>query len=37
VAPIQSTLKYWRQEYVDLIDEAEAANLIRLEPAGRPR
>jgi NADH-quinone oxidoreductase subunit F len=36
VAPIQSTLKYWRQEYVDLVNEAEAANLIRLEPAGRP-
>jgi len=35
VAPIQSTLKHWRQEYVDLINEAEAANLIRLEPAGR--
>jgi NADH-quinone oxidoreductase subunit F len=28
VAPIQSTLKHWRQEYVDLINEAEAANLI---------
>jgi NADH-quinone oxidoreductase subunit F len=36
VAPIQSTLKYWRQEYVDLIQEAEAANLIRPEPVGRP-
>ncbi len=35
VAPIQSTLKYWRQEYVDLINEAEAANLIRPEPVGR--
>jgi NADH-quinone oxidoreductase subunit F len=33
VAPIQSTLKYWRQEYVDLIQEAEAANLIMPEPA----
>ena len=28
VAPIQSTLKHWRQEYVDLITEADAANLI---------
>ncbi len=35
VAPIQSTLKYWRQEYVDLINEAEAANLIKPEPVGR--
>ena len=35
VAPIQSTLKHWRQEYMDLINEAEAANLIRLEPVGR--
>ena len=35
VAPIQSTLKYWRQEYVDLINEAEAANLIKLEPVAR--
>ena len=36
VAPIQSTLKHWRQEYVDLINEAEAANLIRPEPVGKP-
>jgi NADH-quinone oxidoreductase subunit F len=35
VAPIQSTLKHWRQEYVDLIREAEAATLIRPEPVGR--
>ena len=28
VAPIMSTLKYWRPEYVMLIHEAEAANLI---------
>jgi NADH-quinone oxidoreductase subunit F len=35
VAPIQSTLKHWRQEYIDLINEAEAANLIRPEPVGR--
>lgn len=32
VSPIMSTLKYWRSEYVTLIQEAEAANLIRLEP-----
>jgi NADH-quinone oxidoreductase subunit F len=35
VAPIMGTLKYWRPEYVALIQEAEAANLIKLEPAGR--
>jgi NADH-quinone oxidoreductase subunit F len=35
VAPIMSTLKYWRSEYVTLIQEAEAANLIKLEPAVR--
>ncbi len=35
VAPIQSTLKHWRQEYIDLINEAEAANLIMPEPAGK--
>ena len=34
VAPIMSTLKHWRPEYVTLIHAAEAANLIRLEPAG---
>jgi NADH-quinone oxidoreductase subunit F len=34
VAPITSTLKYWRSEYVTLIQEAEAANLIKLEPTG---
>jgi len=34
VAPIMSTLKHWRSEYVALIQEAEAANLIKLEPAG---
>jgi hypothetical protein len=27
------TLKHWRAEYVALIQEAEAANLIKLEPA----
>jgi NADH-quinone oxidoreductase subunit F len=32
IAPIQSTLKHWRQEYVSLIHQAEAANLIRPEP-----
>jgi NADH-quinone oxidoreductase subunit F len=31
VAPIMGTLKYWRSEYVTLIQEAEAANLIRPE------
>lgn len=35
VAPIMSTLQHWRQEYVTMIREAEAANLIRPEPAGR--
>jgi NADH-quinone oxidoreductase subunit F len=34
VSPIMSTLKHWRPEYVTLIQEAEAANLIKLEPAG---
>src|SRR5262245_34941414 len=34
VAPIMSTLKYWRSEYVTLIQEAEAANLIKLKPIG---
>jgi NADH-quinone oxidoreductase subunit F len=33
VSPIMSTLKHWRPEYVALIQEAEAANLIKLEPA----
>ncbi len=37
VAPILSTLKYWRHEYEELIGEAEAANLIKLEPAGARR
>ena len=35
VAPIMGTLKHWRPEYVALIQEAEAANLIKLEPVGR--
>jgi NADH-quinone oxidoreductase subunit F len=35
VAPIMSTLQHWRQEYVALIHEAEAANLIRPEPVGK--
>ncbi|MEK7300629.1 MAG: NADH-ubiquinone oxidoreductase-F iron-sulfur binding region domain-containing protein, partial [Nitrospirota bacterium] len=34
VSPIMSTLKHWRHEYVTLIHEAEAANLIRPESAG---
>src|SRR4029077_7129715 len=31
VAPIMSRLKYWRPEYITLIHEAEATNLIRPE------
>ncbi|MCP9454800.1 MAG: NADH-quinone oxidoreductase subunit NuoF [Nitrospira sp.] len=34
VAPIQGTLKYWRDEYVALIREAESANLIMPKPIG---
>jgi NADH-quinone oxidoreductase subunit F len=34
VAPIMSTLKHWRTEYVTLIHEADAANLIRPEQVG---
>ena len=34
VAPIVSTLQYWRDEYEELIRDAEAANLITPEPAG---
>ena len=34
VSPILSTLKHWRHEYVTMIHAAEAANLIRPEPAG---
>jgi len=33
IAPIQSTLKHWRHEYIALIHEAEAANLLRPEAA----
>ncbi|HLZ33875.1 MAG TPA: NADH-quinone oxidoreductase subunit NuoF [Nitrospira sp.] len=33
IAPIQSTLKHWRHEYIALIYEAEAAKLLRPEPA----
>jgi NADH-quinone oxidoreductase subunit F len=33
VSPIMSTLKYWRHEYEELIQKAEAAGLIQLEPA----
>lgn len=37
VAPIQSTLKHWRHEYVEMIHAAEAANLLRPEPvSARP-
>ena len=35
VAPIMSTLKYWRPEYLTLIQEAQRANLINPEPALR--
>ena len=31
IAPIQSTLKHWRHEYIALIHEAEAVNLLRPE------
>lgn len=34
VAPIMSTLQYWRHEYEAYIKEAEAANLIQLSSAG---
>jgi NADH-quinone oxidoreductase subunit F len=34
VAPIMSTLKYWRPEYIALIHEAEASNLLRPVSAG---
>jgi NADH-quinone oxidoreductase subunit F len=34
VAPIMSTLKYWRPEYIALIHEAEAADLLRPVSAG---
>ncbi|MBW8065592.1 MAG: NADH-quinone oxidoreductase subunit F, partial [Nitrospira sp.] len=33
VAPILSTLQYWRHEYEELIEAAEAAELITPEPA----
>jgi NADH-quinone oxidoreductase subunit F len=33
VAPVMSTLKHWRHEYLDLIHAAEASNLLRPEPA----
>jgi NADH-quinone oxidoreductase subunit F len=33
VAPIMSTLKHWRPEYIALIHEAEASNLLRPQPA----
>ncbi|MGQ0809602.1 MAG: NADH-quinone oxidoreductase subunit NuoF [Nitrospiraceae bacterium] len=34
VAPIMSTLKYWRPEYEELIRAAEAANLVVPDPVG---
>ena len=34
VAPVVSTLQYWRHEYEDLIREAEAANLVHPEAVG---
>jgi NADH-quinone oxidoreductase subunit F len=34
VAPIMSTLKHWRAEYIALIHEAEASNLLRPQPVG---
>ena len=33
VAPIMSTLKYWRREYEELIHKAEVSGLIQVEPA----
>lgn len=33
IAPILSTLQYWRHEYEELIEAAEAAELITPEPA----
>ena len=35
IAPIMSTLKYWRHEYEELIAKGDAARLIRPEPVGR--
>ncbi len=37
VAPIMSTLKHWRHEYVDLIHAAETSNLIRPETVAARR
>lgn len=37
VAPILSTLQYWRHEYEALIRQAEAANLVSIEMAGAKR
>ena len=37
VAPIVSTLRYWRHEYEALISEAASDNLIKLEPAEAKR
>ncbi len=33
VAPIMSTLQYWRREYEELIEQAEGANLVTIELA----
>jgi len=37
VAPVMSTLKLWRHEYIELIHASEAANLLRPEPVGAKR
>lgn len=37
VAPITSTLRYWRHEYEELIEQAEAANLVKIEMAAAKR
>ena len=37
VAPVVSTLQYWRHEYEDLIREAEAANLVYPEAVSARR
>ncbi len=37
VAPVVSTLKHWRHEYLELIHAAEVENLLRPEPAGARR
>jgi NADH-quinone oxidoreductase subunit F len=37
VAPVVSTLKHWRHEYLELIHAADVENLLRPEPAGTRR